>query len=153
MKKIAILISVIMACIATSCNKVRTFDPSIVLSLDNAEVNLPKSVSDTAEPVHYIHITSNGKWEATLETQDGNSWCWIQEYYLDSKGNKVFVAEPLEAFDGMEEMGRWNKVKGNGSVYLPLYYVTANANRYGILKVRRTDTNKAEVVTMRITQK
>ena len=86
-----------------------------------------------------------------METQDGNSWCWLQEYFLDAKGNKVYVATPLASFEGMEEAGRWNKVKGKGTVYLPLHYVTASANRYGILRVRLVGTD--EVAVMRITQK
>lgn len=150
MKKIAIILSLVVAFVLVSCEKHYEFDKNTI-SLDNAEVNLPKSVSDTAEPVHYIHITTGGEWEATLETQDGNSWCWIQEYYVDTKGQNVYVATPLESFEGMEEMGRWNKVKGKGTVYLPLCYVTANANRYGVLKVRLIGTD--EVAVMRITQK
>lgn len=152
MKKIAILLSLVAAFVLVSCDNERLFEyDKDTIKLDNAEVNLPKSVSDTAEPIHYVHITTGGEWEATLETANGNSWCWIQNYYVDAKGQNVYVATPLESFDGMEEMGRWCKVKGSGTVYLPLGYLTASANRYGVLKVRLINTG--EVVTMRITQK
>lgn len=149
MKKIAIILSIMMACVATSC--VKPFEYTIGLALDNHEVNIPKSVADTTEPIHYAHITSNGKWEATLVTEDGNSWCWLQEYYIDANGNKVKVVEPVQAYDGMEEMGRWTKVKGKGTLWLPIAYVTASANRYATLTVRNTSTG--EVCQMRITQK
>lgn len=150
MKKIAILLSLVVAFVFASCEKRFEFDKNSI-SLDNAEVNLPKSVSDTAEPVHYAKITTGGSWEATLETANGNSWCWLQEYYIDAKGEKVQVVEPVQSFEGMEEMGRWNKVKGNGTVWLPIGYVTASANRYAVLTVRHTGTG--EIVRMRITQK
>ncbi len=147
MKKIVIILSVIVAFVASSCQN--TFDPTITLALDNQEVNIPKSVSDTAEPVHYARVTSNGRWEATLETEDGNSWCWLREYYTDAKGKKVNVVEPISHFDGME--GRWNKVKGKGTVWLPLCYVTSSTTRYAVLTVRNIKTG--EVKQLRITQK
>lgn len=150
MKKIAIILSVVMACIATSC--VKPFEEPNAIALDNYEVNLPKSVSDTSEPVHYAHISSNGNWTAKLElADDATTWCWLQEYYIDAKGNQVNVATPVSAFEGMEEEGRWNQVKGSGTVYLPIRFLTASANRYGVLIVTNTDTG--DQVIMRITQK
>ena len=149
MKKIAIILSLVVAYIATSC--VKPFEEPNTIAADNYEVNLPKSVSDTSEPVHYAHISSNGNWTASLETQDGNSWCWLQEYYLDAKGNQVNVVTPISAFDGMEDMGRWNKVKGSGSLYLPIRFVTSSINRYAVLILTNTDTG--DQVIMRITQK
>lgn len=147
MKKIALILTVVVAFVATSCQN--DFKPTITLACDNQEVNIPKSVSDTAEPVHYARITSNGRWEATLETENGNSWCWLREYYTDSKGNKVNVVTPISSFEGME--GRWNKVKGKGTVFLPICYVTSSSTRYALLTVRNTDTG--ESIQLRITQK
>ena len=149
MKKIAIILSLVVAYIATSC--VKPFEEPNTIATDNYEVNLPKSVSDTSEPVHYAHISSNGNWTAKLELEDGNSWCWLQEYYLDANGNQVNVVTPISAFDGMEEMGRWNKVKGSGSLYLPIRFVTSSINRYAVLILTNTDTG--DKVIMRITQK
>lgn len=149
MKKIAFILSVVVAYVAVSC--VKPFEYSITLALDNTEVNIPKSVADTTEPIHYARITSNGNWEATLVTENGDAWCWLQEYYTDVNGNKVYHVTPVSAFEGMESMGRWNKVQGSGTLWLPIVYVTASANRYALLTVRNTDTG--EVCKMRITQK
>lgn len=148
MKKIVIILAAMVACLATSCQKPFEYT---VFALDNQEVNLPKTVSGVSEFVYYAHITSNGPWEAKLETADGNSWCWLQEYYVDSKGAKVKVVEPIQSFEGMEEMGRWNVVRGDGTIWLPVRFVTTTVNRYATLTVRRTDTG--EVKVLRIVQK
>lgn len=149
MKKIAFILSVMVASIALSC--VKPFEYSIPLALDNFEVNIPKTVADTTEPIHYIHITSNGNWEATLITENKDAWCWLQDYYVDAYGNYVYHVTPISAFEGLAEMGRWNVVQGSGTLYLPLVYTTAAVNRYAKLIVRNTDTG--DVREMRITQK
>lgn len=149
MKKIAIILSVMVACLATSCQK--PFEYTLSIAFDNQEVNLPKTIANKTDFVHYIHIVSNGEWEATLETADGNSWCWLQEYFVDSEGGQVKVVEPVQSFEGMEEMGRWNVVRGKGTLWLPLRFVTTTVARYATLTVRRTDTG--EIKQLRITQK
>lgn len=151
MKKIFILL--IAAVAAVSCDlSDRTFKPSIPLALDNYEVNLAKSVADTAEPTHYCRITSTGPWEATIETQTGDVWCWLQEYAVDVNGKTYYVATPLEAFEGMEEMGRWSKVQGEpGTTWLPIRFLTSSVNRYAAVTVRNLDTGDIKV--LRITQK
>ena len=149
MKKIAIILSVVMACIATSC--VKPYEHP-TLALDNFEVNLPLSVSDTSEPIYYAHITSNGNWTAKLELEDAaTTWCWLQEYAIDKDGNRYEVVTPISCFEGMEGMGRWNKVQGSGSVWLPIRFLTAPKARYALLIVTNTDTG--EICKMRITQK
>ncbi len=149
MKKIAIILLLMMACIATSC--VEPYKESNTLVFDNNEVSLPYSVKDG--DIHYLHITSNGSWTAKLETADGNSWCWIQDYfevYNGGNAEKVQVVTPLSSFEGMEEMGRWNKVQGSGSVYMPLRFVqNANKWRYAVLIVTNIDTGEERILRIR----
>lgn len=151
MKKIAIILSVVVACIATSC--VKPYKEPNALTLDNTEVNLPKSVSDTSDPVHYVHITSNGSWTAKLETEDNNSWCWLEDSYVNTSGNRVKVVKGVTYVSGYPVEGmtdRFVEVKGSGSVYLPLHYLTANSNRYAVLIVTHSSGKQ---YVLRITQK
>lgn len=151
MKKILLLLIAAVAVVSCDLSD-RTFKPSISLAVDNLEVNLPKSVADTAEPTHYCRITSTGRWEATLETQTGDVWCWLQEYATNIKGETYYMATPVEAFEGMEEMGRWSKVQGEkGTTWLPIRFLTSSVVRYGALTLRNLDTG--EVLVLRITQK
>ena len=145
MKKIAIILSVVVAFVATSCVKPYEEHSN---SLDNFEVNIPKSVSDTADPIHYIHITASGSWTAVLSTQNGNAWCWLEEAYINPQGEPVKVVTGVDTFDDME--GRYKKVTSSGTVYLPLHYTTTATNRYATLVVT-FGSGKQEI--MRITQK
>lgn len=138
MKRLSIIIAIIVATsLFSSCK--RGYEPTIELATDNFELQLSKSPT-AEEPIYYARISSNGSWEATLEIElQGESWCWFQEYYVDSKGNKVQVVTPVEAFDGMEEQGRWCKIRGTGTVWVPLRYVTASVERHAVMMLRRTD--------------
>ena len=135
MKKLSIILAIVFAAVMTSCVG---YEPSIELDTDNFELQLAKSPG-SEEPIYYARISSNGEWEATLETESGDVWCWFQDYYVDAKENKVQVVTPVQAFEGMEDMGRWNKVKGSGTVWLPIRYGTADAERHAVIMIRRTD--------------
>ncbi len=151
MKKILLLLIAAVAVVSCDLSD-RTFKPSISLAVDNLEVNLPKSVADTSEPTYYCRVTSTGRWEASIETQTGDVWCWLQEYANDVNGERYEIATPLEAFEGMEEMGRWSKVEGkSGTTWLPVRFLTSSVTRYGALTLRNLDTG--EVLVLRITQK
>ena len=151
MKKILLLLIAAVAVVSCDLSD-RTFKPSIPLAVDNLEVNLPKSVADTSEPTYYCRVTSTGRWEASIETQTGDIWCWLQEYANDVKGNRYEVATPIEAFEGMEEMGRWSKVQGEaGTTWLPIRFLTSSVVSYGAVTLRNLDSG--EVLVLRITQK
>lgn len=151
MKKILLLLIAAVAVVSCDLSD-RTFKPSIPLAVDNLEVNLPKSVADTSEPTYYCRVTSTGRWEASIETQTGDIWCWLQEDANDVKGNRYEVATPIEAFEGMEEMGRWSKVQGEaGTTWLPIRFLTSSVVRYGAVTLRNLDSG--EVLVLRITQK
>ena len=138
MKRLSIIIAIVFATsLLASCK--RGYEPSIPLATDNFELQLPKSIANVEEPIYYARISSNGEWEAKLETETGDTWCWFQEYYLDAKGNKVKVVTPVQAYDGMEEQGRWNRVKGSGTVWVPLRYLTTDSERHAVMMIRRTD--------------
>lgn len=162
MKKFLILL-VMVGLFAISCEdktsyigdrtEDKTEDDTPALALDNTEVNIPKSVSDTADPIHYVHITSNGSWTAKLETQDGNFWCWLEDSYVNAGGNRVKIVKGVTYVDGYPAEGmtdRFVEVKGSGSVYLPLHYITASANRYATLTVTHSSGKQC---VLRITQK
>lgn len=151
MKKIFLLLIAAVAVVSCDLSD-RTFKPSISLAVDNLEVNLPKSVTDTSEPTYYCRVTSTGRWVASIETQTGDVWCWLQEYANDVNGNRYEIVDPLEAFEGMEEMGRWSKVEGKaGTTWLPIRFLTASVVRYAALTLRNLDSG--EVLVLRITQK
>ena len=148
MKKIAIILSMVfVASIVSSC--VPKFEYTIPLAVDNIERTWPANGYKAEDPVDYVRITSCGTWEATLTPSvEGESWCWIEDHYLDKQGNKVKVVECLEFYEGSE---RCCKVRGTGTVWLPIHYMATSFTRYATLNVRRVDTS--DHVVMRITQK
>lgn len=152
MKRLSIIIAIVFATsLLISCK--RGYEPTIELATDNFELQLPKSLTNVEEYVYYARVSSNGEWEATLELElDGESWCWFQEYYVDAKGNKVQVVTPVQAFDGEEETRKWCKIKGSGTVWVPIRYVTTASERHAVMMLRRTDDVKKQCV-MYITQK
>ena len=165
MKKIAIILSVVFAaCVMTSCQK--PFEPTISLALNNFELSLPKTTGVLSGNIHYIQITSTGPWEATLETaREGEIWCWLQDYYgvpkKDENGvtmkdefdntimDRVYVAEGVEIFVGGSEE-QFCKVKGTGTVFLPMGYMDNNGGslRYATFSVRRTDTGETRSMSI-----
>jgi hypothetical protein len=152
MKKTAIILAIIAAFVATSCQK--PFEPSILLAVDNFKLDLPKTTNNINGNIHYHRITSTGPWEATLETEKvGEIWCWLEDYYLQAKkdahgvvlkdemGNtiydKVYVAKGIETFEGSEKFCR---VSGSGTTFLPMGYMdNIGSARYATFTVRRTD--------------
>ena len=146
MKKLSIIFAIVFAALLTSCVG---YEPEIELATDNFELQLSKAPG-AEEPIYYVRITSNGEWEASLETETGDSWCWFQEYYLDSKGNAVQVVTPVETFEGLDN--KWCKVRGTGTVSIPLRYVNAASERHAVIMVRRIDGVDKKCV-MFITQK
>lgn len=148
MKKIAFILSIIFAVsLTTSC--VQKFEYSIPLALNNLQLDLPKAGDGTDNPVHYIQITSTGTWEATLEPSvEGETWCWLEDFYLDKNGKKVKIAEVIDFYEGTE---RGCKVRGKGTLWLPMRYFASASERYATFTVRRVDTDDMRV--MRITQK
>ena len=152
------------ACVLTSCQK--PFEPTISLALNNFELSLPKTTNVLSGNIHYIQITSTGPWEATLETaKAGEIWCWLQDYYgvpkKDENGvvmkdefdntimDRVYVAEGIEIFEGGSEE-QFCKVKGSGTVFLPMGYMDNNGGslRYATFYVRRTDTGESRVMSI-----
>ena len=148
----------------TSCQK--PFEPTISLALNNFELSLPKTTNVLSGNIHYIQITSTGPWEATLETaKAGEIWCWLQDYYgvpkKDENGvvmkdefdntimDRVYVAEGIEIFEGGSEE-QFCKVKGSGTVFLPMGYMDNNGGslRYATFYVRRTDTGESRVMSI-----
>ena len=148
MKKIAIILSMVfVASIVSSC--VPKFEYTIPLAVDNLERTWPKNGNNAEDPIDYVQITSSGTWEAKLTpATEGESWCWIEDHYVDKKGNKVKVAEYVEFYEGTE---RCCKVRGTGTVWLPIHYMQSSFTRYATLNVRRVDADVH--VVMRITQK
>lgn len=151
MKKIGIILAIVVACVATSCQK--PFEPSIELALDNFKLDLPKTTNALSGNIHYHRITSTGPWEATLETEkEGEIWCWLEDYYLQAKkengvtvkdeyGNtvyeKIYIAKGLETFEGSE---KYCRVSGKGTTFLPMGYMdNIGSARYAVFTVRRTD--------------
>ena len=181
MKKILVILTVIFAAsVATSC--VKPFESQISLSVSNRTLDL--AAAPTAHPdgipgnFQYIQICSTGSWEATIETEDGTAWCWLNDHYLTAQkgpdgkplvdemgmvetpeyivanipssntNTKTYIVEGGEKFTGTD---KFRKVRGSGMVYLPMQF---NSNppaiRYATFYVRRTDTG--EVCEMKIRQ-
>lgn len=156
MKKIfAILAVMFVAVAATSC--VKPYENQLELSLNNFELDLPKTTSNIDGNIHYIEIRANGPWEATLETERaGEIWCWLETSYQkpvrddmnnivkDEDGNTVYVTvtavEGLEFFEGSD---RYCKVRGKaGTTFLPMGYMdNIGSDRYAMFTVRRTDAD------------
>lgn len=151
MKKIGIILAIVVACVAMSCQK--PFEPTIALAVDNFKLDLPRTTNVLSGNIHYHRITSTGPWEATLETEkEGEIWCWLEDYYLQAKkengvtvkdeyGNtvyeKIYIAKGLETFEGSE---KYCRVSGNGTTFLPMGYMDNMGNvRYAVFTVRRTD--------------
>ena len=156
MKKIyVILMLAFVATVATSC--VKPFEPTITLALNNTELTLPAS-TEKAYPTHFIQVTSNGSWEATLETYGENeTWCAIEDYYVTTYTNEDGLAEEIHnpvanvtVIERFPNSDKGCKVQGTGTVYLPLHYNAAGSKRYAVFSVRRVDTG--EVCVMRIVQ-
>ena len=168
MKKILVILTVIFAAtVATSC--VKPFESQISLSVSNRTLDL--AAAPTAHPdgipgnFPYIQICSTGSWEATLETEDGTAWCWLNDHYLtarkgadgkpivDENGmvvtDKTYIVEGVEAF--VQGTDNFKKVRGSGMVYLPMQFNSnPPATRYATFYVRRVDTG--EVCEMKIRQ-
>ena len=170
MKKIAIILMLFAAYVATSC--IQPYEQTEPLTLNNYDLTLPKTSTKkglNGENIHYFQIGSTGPWEATLETQkEGEIWCWLHDFYgvakKDANGNtmkdefgniiieKVYVAEGVEVFvggaDGSDGSNpQYCKVKGTGIVFLPMEYMDNNGStiRYATLHVRRTDIDVERV--------
>jgi len=147
MKKIVILSIIFVASVVTSC--VQQFEYTIPLAVDNIERTWPKNGDNMEDPVDYVRITSNGKWEAKIiPAVQGETWCWIEDHYV-KKEKKYKVATITEYYEGTE-LGC--KARGKGTVWLPVHYLRSSINRYATFIVRRVDGVDCEVV-MRITQK
>lgn len=167
MKKILVILTVIFAAsVATSC--VKPFESQISLSVSNRTLDLAAAPAAHPDGIpgnfQYIQICSTGSWEATIETEDGTAWCWLNDHYLtaqkgpdgkplvDEMGmvitNKTYIVEGVEKFTGTD---KFRKVRGSGMVYLPMQF---NSNppaiRYATFYVRSTDTG--EVCEMKIRQ-
>lgn len=154
MKRISIILAVIFAIgVTTSC--VQPWKNEVSLALDNDVVLLPMSlnVDPPVNPpyVNFTLVSSTGPWEATIETQDGSSWCWLANYYEEEHGEekvKVYI-KGLKVVEYFSDGEKACKLRGNG--YMPLYiYYMPGGPRYAMLTVRRTDTG--EVCTMRLDQ-
>lgn len=136
MKKLSIILAIAFATVVMpSCVG---YEPTIELAVDNFELQLSKA-GNGVEPIYYARVSSNGEWEATLETENGGSWIWFQDYYVDAKDNHIQVVTPVQAFEGMEEVGYWNKIKGKGTVWVPIRYGTTDFERHAVIMIRRTD--------------
>lgn len=166
MKKILVILSVFFtAAVVTSC--VKPFEPTISLSLTNRTLALGSTADAHPDEIpgnfHYINITSTGSWEATLETENGSAWCWLNDHYLtarkgadgkplkDEMGNvitdKTYIVEGVEKFKGTD---KFCKVRGSGSVYLPLQFNNNQTTvRYATFYVRRLDTGETCVMNIR----
>lgn len=146
MKKLSIILALIAAVAMSSCNK--PHETTISLALNNDVVDLEKS-HNSKELVQYARVTSNGSWVATLETEDGRTWCWLNTFYTDSKGNKVSIKglQPVAYYDGTELVC---KVKGSGTIDVPIAFGTTSENRYAVFTVYRPDTG--ERCSMRLDQ-
>ncbi len=153
MKKLSIILATLFAAgVMTSC--VEPFEYDLSLALNNSVLVLPKVVNtDPATPTPYYNhtqVTSNGTWEATIETADGQTWCWLTDRYMDYKNDKEVVVKNLKIVKYFEDGVKGYKVRGNGTLFLPICYMSGGP-RYAILTVRRVDTG--ETLTMRIDQK
>jgi hypothetical protein len=167
MKKILVILTVIFAAtVVTSC--VKPFEPTISLSISNRALALKAAPDAHPDGIpgnfQYIQICSTGTWEATIETEDGTAWCWLNDHYLtarkgadgkvlvDEMGmvitDKTYIVEGIEKFKGTD---KFCKVRGTGMVYLPMQF-TSNPPvvRYATFYVRRVDTG--EVCEMKIKQ-
>lgn len=145
MKKLYVILAVVLtAMVMSSCD---TTEGTISLALNNDVVDLPKSLVDKAL-VHYAQVTSNGTWEATLETEDGTSWCWLETSYTNSKGETIAIKglTPIAYDDG----GLVRKVKGTGTIFVPIVYSPTSATKYAVFTVYRPDTG--ERCSMRLDQ-
>ena len=156
MKKIYVILTLMfVASVATSC--VKPFEPTISLALNNTELSIPASTAELY-PTHFIQVTSNGSWEATLETYGENeTWCSIEDYYLTTITNEDGIVEEIKHYvanvkvvECFENSNKGCKVQGTGTVFLPLHYNAAGSKRYAVFTVRRADTG--ELCVMRIVQ-
>lgn len=147
MKKIVLISIIFVASVMTSC--VQKFEYTLPLALNNLDLTLPKAGDGTESPVNYVQITSTGTWEAYLEPSvDGETWCWLEDHYIDKKGKKKYVGKVIAYYENTE---RGCKVRGSGTVWLPMRYLTTGSVRYATFTVRRVDTD--DICIMRITQK
>ena len=163
MKKIAIILSVIFASsIISSC--VKPFDYTVPIGVSNIELTLPAAgdgSSDVSSFIHFTQVISTGNWEATLELANPDlTWCWLSDSYRKAVGYdedlgeniyeqvKIEKVEIVDYFTGTDKAF---KVKGKGSLHLPLYYTSTGTARHAVVTFRNTDTG--DVCHMRITQK
>lgn len=167
MKKILVMLSVLFAATAlTSC--MRPYEPTISLAINNRVLYLRAIAYAHPDGLpgnyHYIQITSTGSWEATLETEDGTAWCWLNDFYLkvlkdengvplkDELGNlvteRVYIAKGVEAIGDSDT--NFRKVKGTGTVFLPMMYNNSQGkDRYATFYVRRPDTGELCVMNIK----
>ncbi len=146
MKKLSIILALIAAVAMSSC--IKPHETSISLALNNDVVVLPKSHA-SKDLVHYARVTSNGSWEAVLETADGRTWCWIENTYTNSKGDVVPIKglKAVAYFDGTDLLC---KVKGSGTMYVPIAFGTTSSTNHAVFTVYRPDTG--ERCSMRLDQ-
>lgn len=128
----------------SSCYKT---EGNISLALNNDVVVFPKTATETM--VHYAKVTSNGSWEATLEIADGRTWCWLETTATNANGETIPVKglEPVKYFPDTDILC---KVKGSGTIYVPIRFGSTSETRYAVFTVYRPDTG--ERCTMRIDQ-
>lgn len=154
MRKIGLIVLVMaVACTITSCRE--KFKYTIPLAFNNYDLIISKNgdgsgpkegeedefgniIDTNTESTCYIQVTSSGTWELELiPAVEGEGWCRWDDHWVDNKGKKHYVVKIVGYYEGTN---RANKVRGTGTVWVPMRFGNAKEARYATCVARRVDT-------------